>query len=338
MTLGEKIRKYRILQNLSQKELGLQLGFSNTTADVRIRQYESGTKTPRDDIRQKMAEILDVDISALSDIAIQSDEDVMQVLFYLSEILYMDIEKTDDKFYLSFPVNHIDREQLMSYLNVWYTQKKNLQNTVNGTSDDSVREYELWESRFPKDIKQYWKQQLKKLNAYYAPLIDNIKEKNKPVETITDFLCHIRSMIQSGLKFEINQKTFRQNIAALSFCFLIDDLLEPKNKAVENSFVEFLYILKTLEAYGMTVKVELLTFEKGTQISYFLCLSQLAAFSETIENLQNFEDTKETKNDWETHLFESTYEKNLKRFEMNLKEEIEKIYKNSLLLSCVDKK
>ena len=98
MTLGEKIRKYRILHNLSQKELGLKLGFSNTTADVRIRQYESGTKIPRDDIRQKMADVLDVDISALSDIDIKSDEDVMQVLFYLSEIFDMDIEKTDDKF------------------------------------------------------------------------------------------------------------------------------------------------------------------------------------------------------------------------------------------------
>lgn len=329
MTLGEKIRKYRILQNLSQKELGLKLGFSNTTADVRIRQYESGTKIPRDDIRQKIAEVLGVDISALSDIAIQSNEDVMQVLFYLSEILDINVEKTDDKFYLSFATDCSDREQLMSYLNVWYSQKKNLQNTANGTSEDSVREYKLWESRFPKDIKQYWKQQLEKLNAYYAPLIDSIKEKEKirPVETTSDFLCQIRSMIQSGLKFEINTKMFERNIVALKLCFLVDDLLEPKNKAVENSFAEFLYLLKTLEAYGMTIKVEPLTFEKGTQISYFLCLSQLAAFSEMIENLQNFEATKEKKNDWEIDLFESTYEKNLKRFEINLKEEIAKVYK-----------
>ena len=37
MTLGEKIRKYRSLKNMTQKELGLAIGFSGATADSRIR-------------------------------------------------------------------------------------------------------------------------------------------------------------------------------------------------------------------------------------------------------------------------------------------------------------
>ena len=327
MTLGEKIRKYRILHNLSQKELGLKLGFSNTTADVRIRQYESGTKIPRDDIRQKMADVLDVDISALSDIDIKSDEDVMQVLFYLSEIFDMDIEKTDDKFYLSFPANQDNREQLISYLNVWYAQKKNLRNTANGTSGESIREYELWKSRFPQDINQYWKQQHERINAHYAPVKDSIKDKASPIETTSDFLCVIRNMIQSGLVFEVNTKMLDGNIAALRLSFLVNDLIEAKNKEIENNFAVFLYTLDTLKSYGMPVRTELLTFEKGTQITYYLCLSQLAALAENIEKIIIFELSKANKTQWEIDLFESTYEKDLKRFALNIKEEIEKVYK-----------
>ena len=40
MTLGDKIKKYRILRQLTQKELGEKVGFSSKTADSRIRKYE----------------------------------------------------------------------------------------------------------------------------------------------------------------------------------------------------------------------------------------------------------------------------------------------------------
>ena len=40
MTLGEKIKKYRLMKNLTQKDLGIKVGFSAATADSRIRKYE----------------------------------------------------------------------------------------------------------------------------------------------------------------------------------------------------------------------------------------------------------------------------------------------------------
>ena len=36
MTLGKKIRKYRVLKGLTQRELGLAVGFSEATADSRV--------------------------------------------------------------------------------------------------------------------------------------------------------------------------------------------------------------------------------------------------------------------------------------------------------------
>ena len=87
MTLGDKIRKFRNLKGWTQKDLGKAVGFSASTADSRIRKYENDIMAPKNDIRQKLAEQLDVDISALSDISIQSLEDVMHILFFFEEEL-----------------------------------------------------------------------------------------------------------------------------------------------------------------------------------------------------------------------------------------------------------
>ncbi|EAD4769682.1 XRE family transcriptional regulator, partial [Listeria monocytogenes] len=46
MAIGDNIRKFRKLKGMTQKELGLALGFDKKTADIRIAQYESGTRKP----------------------------------------------------------------------------------------------------------------------------------------------------------------------------------------------------------------------------------------------------------------------------------------------------
>ena len=96
MTLGDKIRKYRTLQDMTQKDLGLKAGFSAATADSRIRKYEKDIMAPKYDIRQKLIEALDVDPSALSDINIESYEDIMQVFFLLEDELGLEIERNDE--------------------------------------------------------------------------------------------------------------------------------------------------------------------------------------------------------------------------------------------------
>ena len=85
MTLGEKIKKYRELRELTQRELGQKVGFSAGTEDSRIRKYEKDMMAPKEDIRIKIAEALDIDMSALNDIDIQTEEDAIRILFYLEE-------------------------------------------------------------------------------------------------------------------------------------------------------------------------------------------------------------------------------------------------------------
>ena len=46
MKLGEKIRYFRRKKELTQKKLGILLGFSESNADIRIYQYEAGIRKP----------------------------------------------------------------------------------------------------------------------------------------------------------------------------------------------------------------------------------------------------------------------------------------------------
>lgn len=61
VTIGEKIRKERILGGLTQKELGERMGVDAST----IRKYESGKLNPKLETVQKMAQALHIDIGVL---------------------------------------------------------------------------------------------------------------------------------------------------------------------------------------------------------------------------------------------------------------------------------
>ena len=46
MVLGERIKRIRTFRGLTQRELGLKLGYEERNADVRVAQYESGYRVP----------------------------------------------------------------------------------------------------------------------------------------------------------------------------------------------------------------------------------------------------------------------------------------------------
>lgn len=57
-TLGEAIKEVRKKRGLTQKTLGLNLGFPENSADVRVAQYESNKRVPKADILLKLQDAL----------------------------------------------------------------------------------------------------------------------------------------------------------------------------------------------------------------------------------------------------------------------------------------
>lgn len=59
-SIGQRLKFIRRFRRLTQKELGLLMGYSEKTADVRIAQYEKNARTPNAETTAKLAEVLKV--------------------------------------------------------------------------------------------------------------------------------------------------------------------------------------------------------------------------------------------------------------------------------------
>ncbi len=66
MAIGERIRFIRNLRGMTQKYLGMSIGFTEKTADVRMAQYESGARTPKENMTSDLANVLGVCPQALA--------------------------------------------------------------------------------------------------------------------------------------------------------------------------------------------------------------------------------------------------------------------------------
>ena len=102
MAIGERIKYIRNLKNFTQKYLGQLIGFPEKTADIRIAQYESGTRTPKADITKELAKALEVSPLALDVPDIDSELGLMHTLFALEDIYGLQAEEKDGETKLSF--------------------------------------------------------------------------------------------------------------------------------------------------------------------------------------------------------------------------------------------
>lgn len=66
MAIGERIRFFRNLRGMTQKYLGQVVGFPEKTADIRMAQYESGSRTPKADLTNTLAQVFEVSPQALT--------------------------------------------------------------------------------------------------------------------------------------------------------------------------------------------------------------------------------------------------------------------------------
>ena len=66
MAIGERIHFFRTMRGMTQKYLGMLLGFPDKSADVRLAQYETGARTPKADLTASLTNTLGVSPLALS--------------------------------------------------------------------------------------------------------------------------------------------------------------------------------------------------------------------------------------------------------------------------------
>ena len=92
MAIGERIHFFRLKRGMTQRYLGQMVGFPESNADVRLAQYETGTRTPKADLTAALANALDVSPSALSVPDIDSYIGLMHTLFTLEDLYGLSVQ------------------------------------------------------------------------------------------------------------------------------------------------------------------------------------------------------------------------------------------------------
>lgn len=85
LNVGKRIRRFRTLRGMTQKELGIAVGFSPESADVRIAQYESGARVPKQKLIRLLAKALNVSPSTLAVPRIKNEEELCDLLIALED-------------------------------------------------------------------------------------------------------------------------------------------------------------------------------------------------------------------------------------------------------------
>ena len=83
--MGEKIKKIRTFRGMTQKELGLAIGFEEKGADNRIAQYETNYRVPKRELLDKIAQALRVECQNFYTVQPGCAEDFMRTFFWLDE-------------------------------------------------------------------------------------------------------------------------------------------------------------------------------------------------------------------------------------------------------------
>ena len=146
MSIGERIRFFRNLRGMTQKYLGTVVGFPEKTADIRMAQYESGSRTPKADLTESLAGVLGVSPLALSVPDIDSYLGLMHTLFTLEDRYGLTIEKTENGVSIyADPKKGTDAAELSEMLNAWAEQAEKYHN-----GDISREDYDKWRYNYPK--------------------------------------------------------------------------------------------------------------------------------------------------------------------------------------------
>ena len=146
MAIGERIRFFRNLRGMTQKYLGTVVGFPEKTADIRMAQYESGSRTPKADLTESLAGVLGVSPLALSVPDIDSYLGLMHTLFTLEDRYGLTVEKGENGVFMRVdPRKGKDAAELSEMINAWADQAEKYRK-----GDISRENYDKWRYNYPK--------------------------------------------------------------------------------------------------------------------------------------------------------------------------------------------
>ena len=139
MAIGERIHYFRLQRGLTRKQLGNAIGFKESTADVRIAQYENGSRTPKRYVLNVIADVLGVSPLALSVPEIEDDIVLLHTLFALEDRYGLKLSFDGTTMYARLIISAKRDSPLYPKLYFWQVVKRRL-----ATGEITKEEYDDW--------------------------------------------------------------------------------------------------------------------------------------------------------------------------------------------------
>jgi len=145
VAIGERIRYIRNLRGMTQKYLGMKIGFSENTADVRMTQYESGARTPKEKMVADLANVLEVCPQALTIPDIDNYIGLAHTLFALEDLYGFKINNNDGQLCLTLDRENKSYLSMFDIFNAWSAEAEKLK-----SGEITEDEYNTWRYNYPR--------------------------------------------------------------------------------------------------------------------------------------------------------------------------------------------
>lgn len=153
MAFGERLRFFRTKRGLTQKMMGLMVGYPEKSADIRVAQYENGSRYPKNEVIDDLAGALEVHPKALALPDIDSYIGLLHTLFALEDLYGIRVSTVEgEPFLFVDKTGNKDAAELHSMLLAWSEQVTKLE-----SGEISREDYDRWRYCYPEfDTTQHW--------------------------------------------------------------------------------------------------------------------------------------------------------------------------------------
>lgn len=150
MSIGERIRKFRVKRGWLQKELAKKCRMSESA----IRNYELDNRTPNDKALELISGSLGVSSYAIAEPTLDNEIGAMHTLFRYEDLYGFKINKIDGQLCL-IPSSKADGVHIKNGIAAWY---KMYEKYLNGEITED--EYQAWKDSYPESEWQNTKKAL----------------------------------------------------------------------------------------------------------------------------------------------------------------------------------
>ena len=252
MTLGDKIRKYRILKGLTQAQLGSMV---KLTGD-RIRQYENDVRKPKDGKLFEIAAALDINPSTLAEPDFNDPTSVMHVLFELEDIYGLHFEKVGDNYQLAFSKGEYSSANwIIEGLAAWVKKRDELQpdiNDSNSTITDKKNDYIRWKARYPYNFAEEITNNFALVQKFNENAYSLLPSDRQPITRFSEFYRNLLALEDAGVKFTISVDEIVSRRSAVFYIEL--DYIMNCSDEVKKLYMEFRQCWYDMKDIGLEVQ------------------------------------------------------------------------------------